>query len=110
MDQDVLDGGDEPEARLRDFAVYTKDTAFSIEMMEECCQLVRIFGDTLRSSFFRGSIDELVIVFHLFDQIHFTFFFEAGEIDAGELGIPGDLGFLRLTEEAVNAGIRILDV
>ena len=110
MDQDVLDGGDETETRLRDFAVYTKDTAFSIEMMEECCQLVRIFGDTLRSSFFRGSIDELVIVFHLFDQIHFTFFFEAGEIDAGELGIPGDLGFLRLTEEAVNAGIRILDV
>ena len=110
MHQDVLDGGDEAQACPGGLAVYAEDAAFSIEMMEEGCELVGVFRDALGCSFFRGAVDELVVVFHLFDEIELTLFGELGEVCAFEGAIPCHAGFFGLVEEAVDAGVGVLDV
>ena len=110
MHQDVLDGGDEAQARPGGLAVYAEDAAFSIKMMEEGCELVGVFRDALGCSFFRSAVDELVVVFHLFDEIELTLFGELGEVCAFEGAIPCHAGFFGLVEEAVDAGVGVLDV
>ena len=79
-------------------------------MMEEGCQFVSILGYALRCSFNGCARQKLVVVFHFLDEIEFAFFLEVGEIGACEGRIPFHACFFRLIEEAVDAGMGVLDV
>ena len=79
-------------------------------MMEQSRQFIGIFRNALGCSFFGCPGNELVVVFHFLNQIQFAFLGQFGEICISKLAVPGDAGFFGLVEQAVDAGVGILDV